>query len=312
MSALSLQAKERLNYTIVNSYWDHSVSKDSLFISGKVNYRKKPDLNSFGKVAALNFKTANIVGRSGDYSIKISRSAKGFYFFQEGYREVVINLSAYADVNHFEIDIAGIQYFEMIQVEKPVIYLYHDTPIKTELSLSPIGDLIFTYPQYESNWQIETQKNGSIKNLKTGKVHPYLFWEATQKTKTFNTTTNGIEGYIIQTDSAVTFLENQLDKLGLNATESTDFITYWGPRLMVKKYATIQFLVNENYTAFFGRISSSTALDYQLRIGMLFKVSDEKPKLKVSPPTPRKQIKRHGFSLIEWGGIELKNNSKLL
>ena len=108
------------------------------------------------------------------------------------------------------------------------------------------------------------------------------------------------------------FLENKLADLGLNEREATDFITYWAPRLMVKPYATIQFVVNKDYNTVFGGISSSVPLDYQLRIGMLFEISDQRPLTEIAEPSYQKIEKRHGFSLIEWGGIEFKNTINTL
>lgn len=303
---LNLHAKEKSNFTITNSNWDNSISIDSILISGRINYNKKPDLNSFGKVASLDFKVANIVARSGEYAIKISRAAKGYYFFQEGYREVIVNLQDYTDANHFQIDIVGEQYFALIQAEKPIIYLYSDKTVQTDLTLSPVGELSFTYPHYNKNWQVETQKNGDIKNLKSGKSHPYLFWEANHTNINFKNASNVFEGYLIQTDTVVQFLENRLTQFGLNAKESTDFITYWAPRLMQKQYAIIQFMIEDDYHEVFGGIHSSTPLDFKLRIGMLYEVTEFKPSLKIRTPKPILMNKRHGFSLIEWGGIELK------
>ena len=308
----TLSAKEKIYYTILSATFDSSLPTDSVTIKGIVSYQKKPASNSFGKVASLDFSVANIVSRSGEYQIQYRKSAGGFYFFQEGYREVVVNLGDYSEANRFEINIYAEEFFALIQLEKPVIYLYNDTPTKTDLTLAPNGDLSFTYPQYDRNWQVETQENGDIKNLKTGKIHPYLFWEANQTKLDFKKKANTIEGYVIRTDTSVQFLEHQLTNLGLNTKEATDFITYWAPRLMQKPFATIQFTVGKDYDKVFGGIQSSTPLDYRLRIGMLYEITDVEPSVKIKAPQQTFAEQRHGFTLIEWGGIELKNKLILL
>ncbi|MFK8044959.1 MAG: hypothetical protein AB8B72_05665 [Crocinitomicaceae bacterium] len=305
-------AEENRNYDIISANIDSTILGDSIVVTGIVTYEKKPPLDNFGKVASLDFKMANIVARSGGYAIKYHKSAKGFYFFQSNYKEVVIDLSSYDAANKFEININAEEFTARFQLEKPVVYLYSPYPTKTELTLSPNGELSFTYPQYDKNWQIETQENGNIKNLKTGKIHPYLFWEANQTQLDFKKEGKTIEGYVISTDTAVQFLEKQLASLGLNERESTDFITYWAPRLMQKQFATIQFMIGKDYDEVFGGIESTTLLDYQLRIGMLYEITEVKPSEKVVKPTPIIIKKRHGFSLIEWGGIELKNKLILL
>jgi hypothetical protein len=300
-------AKERLNFSIVKTDIDTAIHADSLYISGKIIYDKVPAINSFGKVASLDFKVANIVARSGDYTIMIHKQAKGFYFFQEGYKEVVIDLSHFSKANRFEIHIVGEEYLQLIQAEKPIVYLYSNKPVKTTITLSPFGHLAFTYPAYENNWQVETESNGNIKDLKTGKLHPYLFWEANQPQESFHTSDGVVEGFMIQTDTVTTFLETQLAILGLNSRESTDFITYWVPRLQKKPFAVVQFLMNEEYNSTFGGIQSATKLDYMLRIGMLFEIYDVQPSIVLASPANKSHSERRGFGLVEWGGMELKN-----
>jgi len=305
-------AQEKLNYNIVSASQDSSIMGDSTVVTGIVKYDTEPNLDNFGKVASLDFKVANMIARSGDYQIKFHRSAKGFYFFQNNYKEVVVNLADYSQANKFEININAKEFFVRVQLEKPVIYFYSTKPTQTTITLHQKGDLSFTYPKYKDSWKIETQDNGNIKNLKTGKIHPYLFWEANQTDLDFVRKGKTIEGYIIKTDTVVQFLENQLTNLGLNERESTDFITYWAPRLMQKEFATIQFSVGKDYESVFGGIESSTKLDYQLRIGMLYEISELKPSIQVVQPKSILSEKRHGFSLVEWGGIELKNKLVLL
>ncbi|MDX1350881.1 MAG: hypothetical protein R3279_11560 [Putridiphycobacter sp.] len=301
-------AKERLYYSIVKTEKDSAIHKDSLYISGKINYDKVPAINSFGKVASLDFKVAEIVARSGSFQIKIHRQSKGFYFFQEGYKEVVVDLSNYSKTNRFEVHIVGEEYLQLIQAEKPVVYLYSAKPTKTTITLSPVGQLAFTYPTYQNNWQVETVLNGHIKDLKTGKLHPYLFWEANQPQMNFDKKNGIIEGFTVKTDTIIPFLENQLALLGLNSTESTDFITYWAPRLQKKDFAIIQFRVNQQYDSVFGHIQSSTQLNYQLRVGMLFEVFNHQPTVDILPPKYALEVDRIGFGLVEWGGIELSQS----
>src|SRR5690606_15422146 len=56
-----------------------------------------------------------------------------------------------------------------------------------------------------------------------------------------------LPGFLLATDGIVEFFEEKLSVLGLNSQEQTDFITYWGPLLSVKKYAFVQFLVDDAY-----------------------------------------------------------------
>ena len=294
-------------YNIKSKTWDENLSKDSLYIEGKVSYTSPPGPESFGKISSLDLKISKVFSRKGNYKIVIPRSAKGIFFFQAGYQEVIINLKEYTHFNQFKINITAKENRAVIMVEKPVVYLYSDAPITTTINLKPKGELSFTYPKYNTGWKIQTQKDGNIINLITQKTHPYLFWEANQKSMNFTMKEGIIEGYVIKTDTVLSFLEAQLTSMGLNSRESTDFITYWAPRLQTKNYAVIQFLVNEAYDDFFGDISSTTPIDYQLRVGMIFEVVDKLPAQSVVAPDIKQVRERNGFSLIEWGGAALQN-----
>ncbi|PZE17050.1 hypothetical protein DNU06_09890 [Putridiphycobacter roseus] len=307
MSLLTAKADLSPLYTIQEKSMQSALSKDSLYLEGKVSYTTKPGPESFGQISSLDLKTTKVFARNGNYKIVIPRSAKGIFFFQSGYQEVVINLKEYSAFNHFKINIIAKENRAVIMVEKPVIYLYSSEPVETNLTLKPKGALAFTYPKYNDGWHIRTQKNGEILNLATKKKHPYLFWEAKQTNVHFQEEDGKITAFVMDTDTVISFLETQLHSLGLNARESTDFITYWAPRLQVKKYATVQFLIQEEYNDLFGTIQSSMPIDYQLRIGMLFEVSDRMPNIAMTTPTFNHMMERNGFTLIEWGGAEIQN-----
>jgi len=293
-------------YKIISQNWNETAPQDSITIFGKVKYDKLPANDNFGKISSLDFRTANIVKRSGDYQITIHHNAKGIYFFQNGYKEVVINLKNLDQYNNYNIDIKGETHLTQILVEKPVIYCYSPKPIETEIYLSPKGNLTFTYPIYNKSWHIRTASNGEILNLKTGKTHPYLFWEASQEKVKFNFTDQSMSAFIVKTDTIITFLENQLEKIGLNDREATDFITYWGPRLQHKEFVLIQFLVNSDYNKVFGDIDFEKRPDCMLRVGMLFSSLDNIPNSFKINPQEFEPLNREGFTVIEWGGVELK------
>ena len=305
-------AQQKLNYQIIERQTNAPVPEDSLLIFGKVIYDKTPAKDNFGKISTLNFKTAIVVQRSGNFEIMIHKSTKGIYFYQQGYREVVINFNEIAWFNQLELNITGETYFSEILIEKPVIYCYSPEPVKTEIYLNPKGDLTFTYPAYHQKWEIQTTENEQIQDLNTGKTHPYLFWEAQQNKLDFikSNQSSGINGFIIQTDTVIPFLEHQLSQLGLNDKEATDFITYWGPRLMQQNYALIQFIVNDDYNSVFGTIEFSQQPDCLQRVGMLFSNLEQVPQnFKITPQT-FEPIQRKGFTVIEWGGAEIKKSGQ--
>ncbi|KAG8813201.1 hypothetical protein FRC17_001635, partial [Serendipita sp. 399] len=83
--------------------------------------------------------------------------------------------------------------FMVLALRKPVIYLFSTTPTKAQVSLSLCSSLSFTtlYPvvpvqksDSESemvNWNVETQKDGTLLDLESGLEVAYLYWEADTK-----------------------------------------------------------------------------------------------------------------------------------
>jgi hypothetical protein len=142
-------------------------------------------------------------------------------------------------------------------------------------------------------------------NTADQKIYPYFFWEGISSELGFTTTPTGMEGYFIQTDSTISFLEYTLTRLGLNQTEMTDFITFWGPQIEKHQYATIQFLVDEVYTNEIAGINVNPAPDAMLRIYLLFEGSEIELKQNFLNTPLLNPFVRKGLTLVEWGGSEI-------
>ena len=134
---------------------------------------------------------------------------------------------------------------------------------------------------------------------KTGRELYSLYYEAKDSVDF----TDIKEGFIVKGEEAASFLEEKLAVLGLNEKEAEEFIIYWLPRLEANRYNLIRFAaeeeINENMT-----IEVSPAPDSVIRIIMIFKGLDgpvDIPEQSLSSP------ERNGFTLIEWGGEEIKN-----
>ena len=184
---------------------------------------------------------------------------------------------------------------------KPVIYVYN-APNEFGLSLIPHGGFSFTYPKYENGWQLKTNTEGTLTDLSTGKNYPYLFWEGPGKDLDFISTKNNLEGYLIKTDTCISFFENILAQYGLNEREATDFITWWGPQLVKKDYALIQFLSNDLYSEKIAEISLTKKPDALLRLYMYVMPLDS-PETNYTIVQPKiDSFNLSGFTIVEWGG----------
>jgi hypothetical protein len=98
-------------------------------------------------------------------------------------------------------------------------------------------------------------------------------------------------------------LEEKLDYLGLNYKEKEEFIVYWLPKLEQSNYNFIHFATEEEINSEMP-LELSVRPDTTIRIRMIFKGLDgrkevEEQKLEPAP-------KRSGFTVVEWGGTELR------
>ena len=141
-----------------------------------------------------------------------------------------------------------------------------------------------------------------------GKEYPYLFWEAKSDELNYTFSENSIDGFMIETDSISSFFEGRLDQIGLNQTEKTDFITYWGPVLSHKKYAFVQFIVDSEYDDKVAQLDISPKPDCSKRVFILCSSLDD-PNIGINiNPQSFEPLVREGFTLIEWGGATIDFN----
>lgn len=191
-----------------------------------------------------------------------------------------------------------------IIVDKPVIYAYSEKDLNFTLNLKAKGALTFTYPQLpeDNTWKMKTTLSGNLINEK-GVEYPYLFWEAKQNESSFNGTKANSNELIAGKD-LVTYFEKELSKLGLNAKEKTDFITFWCPKFVDSKMVQIQFYVDDN-CSLIGDLDISPKPDNLRRIYVTF----QKNPVVVTDFVPQelnvKAIQRNGFTVVEWGGSDL-------
>lgn len=203
-------------------------------------------------------------------------------------------------LDEVEITAKGKQKKQTI-VAKPVIYLYPEKKTEVSLKLEYKGDLLYTYPEYDKGWNVVASPNGVLKNKTDNMEYSYLFWDGNkqynEQERTFN------DGFVIHRDAVVEFLQETLSKLGLKPHEYNEFIVYWIPYLKKNEWSFIHFRVGENYNVISKNIVTPKP-DTSIRIFMDFK--GVKASFDVEPqeiaPTPI----RKGFTLVEWGGSEIK------
>ena len=179
--------------------------------------------------------------------------------------------------------------------EKPVIYLYPETPTEVSVKLTIDGKLTCTYPAYGKGWDNFTAHPDGTLVFPDGKQYYCLYWEGIQ-----NMDCDFTRGFCVKGEDTATFLEWALIEQGLTPREANEFIIYWLPRMEGNPYNVISFQT-EAYTE--GAVLEiAPNPDSLLRVFMAYYPSDEDVEMEAQSFTP---FERVGFTVVEWGGCEL-------
>jgi hypothetical protein len=184
---------------------------------------------------------------------------------------------------------------------KPVIYLYPEKKEDVRVQLDFNGIFTSTYPTYNSaigGWNVIASPDGTLINKDDGKEYSYLFWEGSQNNHPYNFSQGG---FVVAGKDTKDFFQATLGKIGLTPREYNEFIVYWLPQLEHNPYNEIYFAGQEYSDN--AKLTITPKPDSMLRVFMVYKPLSEK----ISLPTQNlTSFERKGFSVIEWGGAELK------
>ena len=183
--------------------------------------------------------------------------------------------------------------------DKPVLYLYPEEPMDVEIKLNFKNcKLTCIYPKFnesENTWKVRASPNGEISII--DKKYPYLFWEAVNYFEQ-----DLSKGFVVKAEEAEKFLEEKLKMLGLNEKESCDFITYWLPVLMKNKLSLCTFQTQK----FFDNFEYEFTPKPKTFLRVFLSIKKLEKEIKVEEQEI-KEIKREGFTIVEWGGSEIKH-----
>jgi len=247
--------------------------------------------NGIEKIATLN--TFN------QFTLNLpSTSYKFDFFYSNVYYEIHTDSFKIKSEERMYVSVYWQRAERIIQVEKPVIYLYPENPLLVNVKVKPKGEFTFTYPTYDNGWEVTASPNGE---LKIGdNRYNYLFWES-QQHLTFNDFDLS-QGSIVSKDSTISFLEKKLTEFGLNSKEQADFITFWGPQLNKNSSNFIHFVINED-ADLFAELTISPKPQAVYRIYLVFCDSKGISEHSISEQILPK-MNRSGFVVLEWGGAE--------
>ena len=178
---------------------------------------------------------------------------------------------------------------------KPVIYLYPEQETTVSVSLDYAGTLTATYPAYENGWHVIAEPDGTLYD-ENGDEYSYLFWEGEN-----NTDYDFSTGFCVAGADTADFLREKLAEIGLTPREYNEFIVYWLPKMQDNPYNLISFQ-SERYTDT-AKLDIDPTPDSVLRVFMAWKPLHRAQNIEPQTFTP---FARDGFTVVEWGGCEVK------
>jgi hypothetical protein len=187
-----------------------------------------------------------------------------------------------------------------IHLRKPVIYLYPETETEINIEVQAVGELTFTYPEYNNGWNVTADSEGNITH--EGTSYNYLFWDSEQQL--IASIVDYSQGFYIQGNELIAFLESTLTAYGFTSKERADFITYWAPNMKDVSNLYIYFLFDEACDSF-ATLNISPEPAQTARFYMLWADAGSDYNDIGLVPQNIPSINRTGFTVLEWGGAEI-------
>lgn len=178
-------------------------------------------------------------------------------------------------------------------IEKPVLYLYPAQSANVVVKFEHPEYLTTTYPKYINSWNVSADTNGNLHD-ENGKYYYALYWEEKNNIKP-----DFKEGFYVEKDDAIEFLEEKLSIIGLNDRERNEFIMYWLPILESNKKSLVYFELTESKEKY-NKLIINPKPDSLLRITMHVKKVNRKINVKEQELST---FNRVGFVAVEWGGV---------
>ena len=164
---------------------------------------------------------------------------------------------------------------------KPVVYLYPEEEAQVTVQLDYAGELTCTYPAYNDGWTVTASPDGTLTDGE-GQTYSYLYWEGKD-----NVEYDFSQGACVAGEDTAAFLN--------------EFIVYWLPQMEENPYNLIAFQ-SDAYTEA-ARLAITPTPDTVLRVFMAWKPLEEPVEL---PPQELAGPERSGFTVVEWGGCQVK------
>jgi hypothetical protein len=238
---------------------------------------------------------------NGKVSFKVKSGKYKLQFYVKDYYEITTDSIKAQENCRVPMQLSFMSSTHPVMVEKPVIYIYAPEPTDVSVKLQPAAPFSFTYPAYNTGWNVQTGKSGML-GTKTKEFYPYLFWEAPLP---MENAVNPKEGYLVSKQDLLKFLEGKLSDMGFNAKESADFITYWYPRMSAGEVCYIHFLFNKDIEKY-APMQVEPKPDNVFRMCMVWSPVPANAEVTKLKEQKIPAFSRNGLTVVEWGGTEIK------
>ena len=219
---------------------------------------------------------------------KISCDKRGGEFFPCGFHDV-----------EFGFLTCGCRVPGEIYAAKPVLYLYPKEVSEVQVTVDYKTGFYVTYPEYKDGWNVVAYPDGTLINKNDGREYSYLFWEGNYDSDMQYDLSSG---FVVRGVDTVDFLQNVLSKIGLTPKEYNEFIVYWYPKMLKNQFNLIHFATKSEYNDKV-LLKVYPEPDSILRVFMVYKSLEKPVDVEQQHFVP---FNREGFTVIEWGGSELR------
>lgn len=226
----------------------------------------------------------------------VSSSSSNYYIFvpvcRKNVKKVEVSFGSGKDSDNDNDSDNDITKMKGGTFDKPILYLYPTEKMDITVTMEHPENIKTSYPKYMNAWQVTASPNGDLKD-KQGKYYYALYWD--EKSVQLN---DFKEGFYVTKESAITFLEEKLEILGLNVKEKNEFIMYWLPKLEENEQSLVYFEQTQERQSH-NALNITPTPDSLLRILIHIKKVDHKVEIKEQTLQP---FERKGFTVVEWGG----------
>ena len=177
-------------------------------------------------------------------------------------------------------------------IAKPILYLYPKKTTKVTVSFDHPEYLKTTYPKFIDKWEVTANSNGDLYD-KDNKYYYGLYWDE-YKVHSVDFS----EGFYVDSNDSIKFLEEKLKIIGLSDREANEFIMYWLPIMEENGNNLVYFELTDERESY-NKINISPKPDSLLRLVIHIKKVDNKIKIKEQKLN---SFNRKGFVAVEWGG----------